>query len=155
MKHQAVWTALGVVGCGLTLSACAESAAAPAAEEGAAIVKPLSGGSELSKVTLVPKAAERLGIETTPVRETSGATAVKSSTSGAETVIPYGAVIYDPSGGTWAYTETGPLTYVRAEIVVQRIVGDRVLLRDGPVVGTPVVTVGATELYGAEVGVDH
>lgn len=148
MKHEKPWGAVSVLLGGLALSACASSEAAPAAEEGAAIVEPLSAKSELSTVTLVGRAAERLGIETAAVQQAPGGSA-------AQTVVSYGAVIYDPSGGTWAYTETEPLTYVREEIVVDRIVGDRALLQDGPAVGTPVVTVGSAELYGAEVGVDH
>jgi hypothetical protein len=35
--------------------------------------------------------------------------------------------------------------------VVERIDGDSVILKDGPSVGTLVVTVGAPQLFGAEV----
>jgi hypothetical protein len=148
MKHENRWTTAILLASGLALSACAEtSEAAPATEE-AAIVQPLAGNRDLSKVTLIGQAAERLGIKTVPVRQGTGS-------SGAKTVIPYGAVIYDPSGGTWTYTEVAPLTYVRDEIVVDRILGSRAILTDGPAVGTAVVSIGAVELYGAEVGVDH
>lgn len=145
MKQKSVVT-LTLLGA-LALSACAATEATAPAEESAAIVRPLSGSSELSAVTLIGKAAQRLGIETAPVRRTAGASK--------RTVVPYGALIYDPSGGTWTYTETKPMTYVREAVSVDRIVGSRALLSDGPPVGTPVVTVGAAELYGAEVGVDH
>ena len=148
MKHQKISTAVIVLASGLALSACAQSEAAPTAEEGAAIVQPLSGTSELSTVRLVGQAAERLGIETVPVRQSARG-------SKATIVIPYGAVIYDPAGGTWAYKQVEPMTYVRVAIVVDRITGSRAILTDGPAAGTPVVSVGAAELYGAEVGVDH
>lgn len=148
MKHHTMLTTTALACAALTLSACAATEEAPAAEEGAAIVKPLSAKSKLSAVTLVGQAAQRLGVETTPVREASRGSA-------AQTVLPYSAIIYDPSGGTWTYKQTKPGTYVRETIVVDRIVGSRAFLIDGPPAGTAVVSVGAAELYGAEVGVDH
>ena len=147
MRLDKIWTALALLATGLALSACAETNATPASEESAAIVRPLSNGSGLSTVTLVGQASERLGIETAPV--------VASTAGSGRTVIPYSAVIYDPAGGTWAYTETEAGTYLRDEIEVSRITGARAVLTKGPKGGTPVVTVGAAELYGAEVGVDH
>ncbi len=68
-------------------------------------------------------------------------------------VIPYAAVLYDPQGKTWTYTNPGPLTFVREPITVDRIEGDKAFLSDGPAPGTLVVTVGAAELFGAETGV--
>ena len=53
-------------------------------------------------------------------------------------------------GETWTFTNPEPLVFVRAKVVVKGIEGDRVLLSDGPAAGTAVVTVGATELMGAE-----
>ena len=64
--------------------------------------------------------------------------------------IPYSAVIYDADGGTWAYTTSEHLTFVRDEIKVERIDGDTAYLSDGPAAGTEVVTVGAAELVGLE-----
>ena len=46
-----------------------------------------------------------------------------------------------------------PLTYVRESIKVDRIDGDVAFLTDGPSAGTKVVKVGASELYGSEIGV--
>jgi len=43
------------------------------------------------------------------------------------------------------------LTYQRQRIGVERIVGDLAVLSEGPAVGTPIVTVGAAMLYGAEI----
>jgi hypothetical protein len=44
------------------------------------------------------------------------------------------------------------LTFIRHDIDVQRIEGNRAILTTGPPVGTAVVTVGATELWGVEYG---
>jgi hypothetical protein len=68
-------------------------------------------------------------------------------------VIPYATVIYDTSGGTWVYTNPQPLVFIRESIEISYIEDDRVFLTAGPAVGTVIVTVGGSELYGAEVGV--
>ena len=70
-------------------------------------------------------------------------------------VVPYAAVLYDRAGDTWAYTTVQPLVFVRHAITVDYIDGQQAVLSAGPDIGTPVVIVGATELFGAEVGVDH
>jgi hypothetical protein len=103
---------------------------------------------EGNRIIMEEKAAERLGIRTVPVREAGGATSESL-------VIPYGALVYDIHGKTWAYTEDEPLTYVRERIRVKRIENGRVILSDGPPAGTEVVTVGVAELFGVEAGVGH
>jgi multidrug efflux pump subunit AcrA (membrane-fusion protein) len=65
-------------------------------------------------------------------------------------VIPYEALIYDDEGDTHVYASPKPLSFLRVPVEVERIVGNRVLLSEGPPVGTSVVTVGAIEVYGAE-----
>jgi hypothetical protein len=96
-------------------------------------------------VTITDDAKGRLGITTAPVRDAGGG----------KLSIPYAAVYYDPAGLTWAYTDTEPLVFVRQRITVEVIHGDTAILSAGPPVGTPVVTVGAAELYGTEVGVEE
>jgi len=93
-------------------------------------------------VVLTAEAAKRLGVETARVRNGQGA----------RTVIPFAAVLYDPDGATWTYTSPKPLVYVRKNISVDRIDGNRAILKSGPPSGTPVVTVGATEIWGVEYG---
>ena len=66
-------------------------------------------------------------------------------------VVPYGAVYYDAKGTPWVYVNTKPLTYERRPVRVERIVGDVAVLSEGPDVGTPVVSVGAALLFGAEI----
>ena len=68
-------------------------------------------------------------------------------------VIPYAAVIYDTEGNTWVYTNPEPLVFVRQPIVVDYIEGDRAVLAEGIASGTQVVTIGSSELLGAELGV--
>jgi len=95
-------------------------------------------GTDLKRVILTEKAAERIDIQTVLVQ--GGA-------------VPYAAVIYDTEGNTWVYTNPEPLTFVRQPIVIDRIEGDQAILSEGLEPGTSVVTVGVAELYGAETGV--
>ena len=64
-------------------------------------------------------------------------------------------MLYDPDGATFTYTSPEPLVFVRAPITIDRIEGDVAYLTEGPATGTSVVTVGAAELFGTELGVDH
>ena len=68
-------------------------------------------------------------------------------------VVPYAAVIYGLHGETWVYTNPEPLVFVRVPIVIDYIEGDFAVLAEGPAADTLVVTVGASELFGAESGV--
>ena len=95
-------------------------------------------GSELKRVILTEKAAERIQLQTTPA---SGNT------------VPYAAVIYDTEGNTWIYTNPAPLTFVRAAIEIDHIEGDQAFLSQALESKDPIVTVGVAEIYGAETGV--
>jgi len=103
-----------------------------------ATVEPVEG-SDVSTVTLTEEAADRIDVQTSTVESSNG-----------ELTIPYAAVLYDPAGDTWTFTSPEALTFVRAPIDVDKIVGDRALLSDGPPAGTDVVVVGAAELLGTE-----
>jgi hypothetical protein len=124
------------------LPACADKATADEESTGGATVVAVEG-TDLSSVTLTELAAKRIGIEMATV----------DGGAGSSETIPYSAVLYDPEGDTWTFTETSDLTYVRAPITVERIDGDLAYLSAGPPIGTEIVSVGATELYGAEIGV--
>ncbi len=147
MRHSHRWRApalmLLVVALGLSVSACSRGQAAEE-ETGYrdATVEPVAG-TDLSRVTLSQRAAERLGIQTAQVR---AGTATRK-------VIPYAALLYDETGDTWTFTNPTPLTYLRQHVKVDLIEGDQAILLDGPGVGTSVVTVGAAELLGTELGV--
>jgi hypothetical protein len=111
----------------------------------------LIAGTELHKVTLTARAAERLDIKTAPVQEIR-----QAGLGGARIkVVPYSAVLYDAHGATWVYTNPEPLVFVRYRIQIDHISGDRAVLSQGPPVGSAVVTVGAQELFGAEFEIGH
>jgi hypothetical protein len=95
-------------------------------------------GTDLSRVILTEKAAERIGVKTVPA---------------SERVVPYSAVIYDTEGNTWVYTNPAPFTFVRAQVVIDRIEGDQAFLSQSLESADPIVTVGVIEIYGAETGV--
>jgi hypothetical protein len=102
-------------------------------------------GSNVKKLMLTPKAAQRLDVQTGKVREDAAG----------HKVVPYAAVVYDKDGGTWVYTNPEPLTFIRQAINIVDIKGDDAVLKEGPDVGMPVATTGAPQLYGAEKGVGH
>jgi hypothetical protein len=118
----------------------------PSGEDDAAspaVVEPIKGTNS-KRIILTQDAARRLGIHTV---------AVRSRTAGTQqTVIPYDAVLYDANGGGWTYTNPRPLVFERAQIRIAEIEGDNAILAKGPAVGTPVVTVGAPEIWGVEYG---
>jgi hypothetical protein len=130
---------------GLLLSACAQAASEAESSHGEPAKVEAVSGSDLSRITLTERAIERIDLKTAKV--TGG--------KAAGTVVPYGAVVYDPSGATWVYTSPKDRVFLRAGITVDRIDGDMAVLSDGPAAGTVVVSVGAAELYGAELGIDH
>jgi hypothetical protein len=99
-------------------------------------------GLDVKRVTFDQEAADRVSLRTAAVRKTSRGT-----------VVPYDALIYDGQGVSWVYTSRSALTFQRVRVVVDRIVGDKVWITDGPAPGTRVVTVGSTEVYGAELDI--
>jgi hypothetical protein len=132
---------LAILAVALLLSACGGKA--DQAGEAPAVVEQV-GGTNVNRVTLTPKAAERLDIQTAAVRS-DGKRADR-------TVIPYSAVLYDANGDTWTYINPRPLVFVRRDISVDRIEGNSAVLSAGPPVGMAVVIVGADEIWGVEYG---
>ncbi len=90
-------------------------------------------------MTLTREGAERAGIVTGAVRRESG-----------HKTIPYAALLYEHDGSAFVYTNPHGLEFVRAHIEIDRVAGNRVLLDEGPPVGTKVVTTGAPQVHGAE-----
>lgn len=99
-------------------------------------------GAAAQRVVLDREAAEQVSLMSASVVRV-----------GSMLVVPYAALIYDEHGTVWVYTTREPLTYLREAVVVDRVEGDRAWLDRGPASGTTVVTVGAAELYGAELGI--
>ncbi len=165
------WAVILIVA-GLGGSACTHKTEMPAQSKPAKTEA--VQGTELSRVTLSPKAAERLDIKTAAMRDEqvkarksspAGAGAAKPTAAGAgakervdvamsstRKVVPTSAVLYDAKGKTWVYTNPEPLVFVRHAVSIDYIDGDRAVLLDGPASGTAVVTVGAAELLGTEYG---
>ena len=129
-----------VVIAALSASACKEVEEESAAGYEPATLSPIKGKSEdYKRVTFTKEGAARTDLRTAEVRR-----------SGRREVVPYAALIYNDEAKTFVYTSPKPLSFERVPVEVDRIEGDRVLLSDGPKAGTKVVTVGATEVYGAE-----
>jgi hypothetical protein len=135
---------LGLTGCTATTEALGE------ASDEAAEVLPVKG-SDLSRITLTQEAYDRLAIATEPVRDGIGRGA---SSPAVRATMPAAALLYDAEGDTWAYVGESALTFRRAPVSIARLDGDVAYLSDGPAPGTPVVTVGAPELLGIELGVE-
>ena len=174
MQHSKRLMIVALIIAGLQLSACAQksdtsSKIAPAKVE-------RIEGTDLKRVILTAKAAERLGIKTVPMGDVPVArqrsvgeavVVVPTSTAGAigmpgqrvdggpsqRQVVPYAAVLYDAKGDTWVYTNPNQLTFVRHAIHIDSIEGDLAVLSDGLAPGTAIVVVGAAELFGAETGI--
>ncbi len=131
-------TACLAVSCGSALAAESAVKSAPARVEATLDAK-------IMKVTLTPKAAERLGVVIDEVRvDPSG-----------RRIVPYGSVLYDLTGKTWVYISADPLTFFRGAVEIDTIKGDNVYLSDGPPTGTKVLAAGVPQVYGAEVKVGH
>ena len=101
--------------------------------------------AKIMKVTLTPKAAERLGILIDEVR---------ADPSG-RLIVPYASVLYDLTCKTWVYISADPLTFARGAVVIDTIKGDNVYLTEGPPAGTKVLATGVPQIFGAEVKVGH
>jgi hypothetical protein len=141
MKQRISWLILITILLALLSSACAPEAA-PEEEDKPVKLEPIAG-TDLNRITLTEKAAERLGVETVPVRT--------QQVNGVDRlVVPYAALLYDPSGAAWVYVNIEPLVFIRQAITVDDINGDQVILSEGPEAGANVVTMGATELFGSE-----
>ena len=144
MQRRISWIVVVLILGGLAIAACTSSTGSVLAEPAVTVEK--IEGTDLERLTLSPRAAERLGIDTAPVGE-------EDIDGQRRWVIPYAAVLYDAQGQSWAYTSPQHLVFIRHPLVVDRIVGDRAVLLDGPPTGTLVVTVGVAELHGVEAGV--
>lgn len=123
----------------LGLGACTEVESKSEAGYQPAKLQSIPGNEERKQVTFTKEGAERVGLETDRVRS-----------AGSQRVVPYEALLYAPDGGTFIYTSPRPRTFLRAEVKVDRIEGQRVLLASGPPVGASVVTTGAAEVHGTE-----
>jgi hypothetical protein len=142
MKHITRLLVTALITAGLQLTACQRHQGAHHVEHPAEVKK--IEGTDLNTVTLTEMAMKRLDVKTEQVREQEG-----------KKVVSYSALIYDPKGQTWVYTNPQPRTFVRHKVDVNRIKGDTAVLNDGPPAGTAIASVAVAEIYGAEFKVGH
>jgi hypothetical protein len=141
-NRPAMWAAALIVVTALLGTGCSESEPDDGDTYYPAKVEELDHG-DMKKVTLTDDAVSRIGLESATARR-----------DGSLTVVPYAALIYDGDGDAWVYEARGGLEFVRTEVDVERVEGDLAWLSEGFTPGARVVTVGATELYGAELEID-
>lgn len=149
MDRRCLWMPVFLLLACLSFTGCKQSLEAAAADEeaGPAKVEHLKG-DEPTRVTLTEEAAKRIDVQTAKVED-------MTMNGTRRLVIPYAAILYDTNGDTWIYTNPEPFVFVRHRIVVDYIEDELAVLSDGPTPGIAVVTVGATELYGAELEFDE
>lgn len=99
-------------------------------------------GSDLARLTLTESSAARLAIQTV---------AVATVTDGY--MVPSAAVLIDPQGVYWVYTNPEPLVYERQELKSVHEENLEAFFSQGPAPGMQVVIAGVPELYGAETGI--
>ena len=141
---RAVCAGLVLIAAGVPLSACSQTPTGsyePA--EPVSKVEPIKG-TEAGLVKFSALGAKKVGLQTAVVRRYGG-----------QKVIPSAALLYDSEGKAFAYTSPEPLSFVRKEVEVEHMDGGRVVLAQGPPIGTRVVTTGAVEVYGAEFEVEE
>jgi hypothetical protein len=149
---------VGLAGCGASSSpsipASGQLVGASATSPGHIILSQL-GAQRIGLQTVVarPVPAPAPIVTTTLVHGVKHTITVPGPRPAAAVIIPYSAVIYDPSGKSYAFANTARLTYVAVPITVQSVSGNSAYLSSGPKAGVKVVSVGAEELYGVQTGV--
>jgi hypothetical protein len=148
-REERLMAGLNVLMVAVSTACLAASCASALAAETAVKITPArveaTLDAKIKRVTLTPKAAERLGIQIDEVR---------ADASGRR-IVPYASVLYDLTGKTWVYISADPLTFVRGAVEIDTIKGDNVYLSDGPPTGTKVLAAGVPQVFGAEVKVGH
>lgn len=95
-------------------------------------------------VVLTPLGARRIGLRTGHAR----------AGPGGRLMVPYDALVYEPSGEPAVYVATRSLTFTRYLVPAQEIVGQTVYLKPGSLpANSVVVTQGSEELLGVQNGV--
>jgi hypothetical protein len=119
-------------------------------------------GSAAGKIVLSAVGAQRIGLAIATARSVAapappqgnGKKTQPMPRAGRPTVtIPSSAVIYAPSGRTYAFISVGHLSFTEVRVIVAYMNGPTAYLRSGPRAGSRVVSRGAEELYGVQTGV--
>jgi hypothetical protein len=101
-----------------------------------------TGPDKPARVILTEEAVDRVALQTTEVKAL-----------GKELTVDHAALVFDKAGKPWVFSVVGPRTYIRATVTIKEVQDNVVTLSAGPPPGTQVVTVGAIELWGAELGI--
>jgi hypothetical protein len=101
-----------------------------------------TGPDKPAKVILTEEAVDRVALQTTEVKAL-----------GKDLTVDHAALVFDKAGKPWVFSVVGPRTYVRATVTIKEVQDNVATLSAGPPAGTQVVTVGAIELWGAELGI--
>ena len=123
-----------------TVPACAQSAAVTASSGQAPAKVEKNADTGIAKLTVTEHGLARIDLKTEPV----------AAGNGTDVLLPYASLLYDANGKTWVYTNPAPQVFQRQAVTVTKVEAGVVTASKGPAVGTPVVTVGAVELFGAE-----
>lgn len=67
-------------------------------------------------------------------------------------VVPWSAVVFDINGGAWVYENVSPHAFARRRVQVRHVAGGQAVLASGPAPGVQILTHGAAELFGFEMG---
>jgi hypothetical protein len=142
--HRARQALLGGVVAALvasSLAGCAEIEV-PSVEPYEPATLETPGPGQPARVTFTEEAARRVALQTTVVQA-----------AGDDVSMDYAALVYDKAGKPWVFTVIEPLSYMRAPVIIKEVTDNRVTLSSGPPAGTEVVTVGAIQVWGAELGI--
>jgi hypothetical protein len=101
-----------------------------------------TGPDKPARVILTQEAVDRVALQTIEVKAL-----------GKDLTVDHAALVFDKAGKPWVFSVVGPRTYVRATVTIKEVQDNVVTLSAGPPAGTQVVTVGAIELWGAELGI--
>jgi hypothetical protein len=101
-----------------------------------------TGPDNPARIILTDEAVDRVALQTTEVKAL-----------GKDLTVDHAALVFDKAGKPWLFTVVGPRTYVRAAVTIKEVQDNVMTLSAGPPAGTQVVTVGAIELWGAELGI--
>lgn len=135
--------AAGLVLCGVAAGCAPVEVVAPSHYEPVHVAT-IDPETSLKRVTFTEESASRADLRTAPVVQ-----------SGDVLEVPSAAVIYEDAGTALVYVAIDPLTYQRVEVLVEGDDGLTARLSGGPEPGTQVVTTGANQVWGAELGVGH
>jgi hypothetical protein len=69
--------------------------------------------------------------------------------------VPFSSVVQDAEGGAWVFVQVAPHQFRRQRVELLRRDGEKMVLARGPITGAKVVSVGAVELWGFELGADR